>query len=116
MPRSKRDKKISLTQTRKKGKDEKNQLIERVRQLASEHNHIFVLTWENMRNQSFKDLRGVWGSSQFVFGKNAVMQVALGRTESDAHRPGLNLLTPYLAGSTALFFTNSEPDDVVQSV
>ena len=39
-----------------------------------------------MRNAKLKDLRAEWKESRFFFGKNRVMQLALGRAESDEYK------------------------------
>ena len=46
-----------------------------------------------MRNAKLKDLRTEWRESRFFFGKNRVMQLALGRTESDEYKTNLHYVS-----------------------
>lgn len=57
MPRSKRDKKISLTKTERKGLQWKQNIIEDIRQCVNKYPNIFVFSVQNMRNNLLKDLR-----------------------------------------------------------
>jgi len=42
MPKTKRNKQISLTKTQKKGSEHKSNLIEKVHALLSKHTHLYV--------------------------------------------------------------------------
>jgi mRNA turnover protein 4 len=48
----------------------------------------------------------------FFLGSNKVLQVALGRTPDDEHRPGLSALAARLRGDTGLLFTNMERNEL----
>ncbi|KPJ16646.1 mRNA turnover protein 4-like [Papilio machaon] len=114
MPKSKRDKKVSLTKTNKKGLVLKQKIIEEIRNSLSKYEHIFLFTVDNMRNTKLKDLRSEWKDSRFFFGKNKVMAVALGRTKSDEVEDQLNLLSKKLKGQCGLLMTNRNVGDVLQ--
>ncbi|KAL0901689.1 hypothetical protein ABMA27_006883 [Loxostege sticticalis] len=114
MPKSKRDKKVSLTKTNKKGLLLKQKTIEEIRNSLSKYEHIFLFTVDNMRNTKLKDLRNEWKDSRFFFGKNKVMAVALGRTKSDELEDQLNLLSKRLKGQCGLLMTNRDVADVMQ--
>lgn len=45
---------------------------------------------------------------RFFLGSNKVLQVALGRSAEDEHRPGLAALATRLRGDAGLLFTNME--------
>ena len=45
---------------------------------------------ENMRNSQLKDVRSRWKNDRFFYGKNRVMQLALGRTEAEEYKEGLH--------------------------
>ncbi|XP_045775214.1 mRNA turnover protein 4 homolog [Maniola jurtina] len=114
MPKSKRDKKVSLTKTNKKGLLLKQKTIEEIRNSLSKYEHIFLFTVDNMRNTKLKDLRNDWKDSRFFFGKNKVMAVALGRTKSDEVEDQLNLLSKKLKGQCGLLMTNRDVIDVLE--
>lgn len=114
MPKSKRDKKVSLTKTNKKGLLLKQKTIEDIRNTLSKYEHIFLFTVDNMRNTKLKDLRNDWKDSRFFFGKNKVMAVALGRTKSDEVEDQLNLLSKRLKGQCGLLMTNRDVSEVLE--
>lgn len=75
-----------------------------------EYSHIFVFSVENMRNNLLKDLRQQLGNGRCVdlisaihyyscvihrifLGKNKVLQLALGRNESDEYKDGLHFVS-----------------------
>ncbi|XP_055379571.1 mRNA turnover protein 4 homolog [Condylostylus longicornis] len=114
MPRSKRDKKISLTKTEKKGLQWKQKIIEDIRKSVEKYPNLFVFSIENMRNSLLKDLRQEWKkNSRFFFGKNRIMQIGLGRTKSEEIEPGLHKLSRRLIGQCGLLFTQRDKSEVI---
>lgn len=58
MPKAKRDKLVSLTKTKKRGtKEQKNKLIEEIRQAVADHEHVYVFDVSNCRTNHVKDIR-----------------------------------------------------------
>ncbi|XP_065205019.1 mRNA turnover protein 4 homolog [Planococcus citri] len=114
MPRSRRDKKISLTQTTKKGNDLKQNVIEKVQKAVGEYNHIFVFHTNNIRNGKLKKVRMLWRDSKFLFGKNKVMAHALGRDESSEVQPNIHKLAEKIEGQCGLLFTNKKKEEVIE--
>jgi len=114
MPRSKRDKKVSLTKTDKKGLQWKQKIIEDIRGSIEKYPNVFVFSVENMRNNLLKDLRQEWKKdSKFFFGKRRIMQIGLGRTKEDEIKPGLYKLSKRLLGQSGLLFTEREKNEVL---
>ncbi|KAK0163333.1 hypothetical protein PV327_007027 [Microctonus hyperodae] len=103
MPKSKRDKKISLTKTSKKGVALKQHIIDDIRTCIDKYARIFVFSVENMRNNKLKDLREEWKDSRFFFGKNKIMALGMGKTPNA------------LKGQCGLLFTN-KPHKKVQKL
>ncbi|KAG7199494.1 hypothetical protein KM043_014114 [Ampulex compressa] len=114
MPKSKRDKKISLTKTSKKGLVLKQQIVDDVRNCVEKYNQIFLISVQNMRNNKLKDLRIDWKDSRFFFGKNKVMALALGKSPEEEPAEGLHKLSNVLKGQCGLLFTNRSKDEVLQ--
>lgn len=104
---------MALTKTRKKGLDQKGELIEEIHKSVDKYSSVFIFSVENMRNSKLKDVREEWKRSRFFFGKTKVMQVALGRTDADEYMEGLHLISKKLIGNVGLLFTNASKDDVV---
>jgi len=114
MPKSKRDKKISLTKTDKKGVALKQKIVEDVRNCVAKFNSIYVFTYKNLRTDKMQDVRQEWKPSRFFFGKNKVIGVALGRTAEEEVQNDLHKLTKYIKGECGLLFTNCPKDEVLE--
>lgn len=62
-----------------------------IRFCVGKYPNIFVFQVQNMRNSLLKDLRQeLKKNSRFIFGKNRVMQIGLGRTKSEEVEPELH--------------------------
>ncbi|XP_026576977.1 mRNA turnover protein 4 homolog [Pseudonaja textilis] len=113
MPKSKRDKRVSLTKTTKKGLEVKQKLIEELRKCVDTYKRLFIFSVANMRNNKLKDIRSAWKHSRIFFGKNKVMIVALGHSPSDEYKDNLHEVSKHLRGEVGLLFTNRKKDEVV---
>uniref|UniRef100_A0A6M2DIZ4 Ribosome assembly factor mrt4 n=1 Tax=Xenopsylla cheopis TaxID=163159 RepID=A0A6M2DIZ4_XENCH len=113
MPKSKRDKKISLTKTDKKGLALKQQIINDIRSCVEKYSTIYLFAVKNMRNTQLKDLRTEWNNSRFFFGKNKIMALGLGRNEQDEIEDNLHKLSAELQGQCGLLFTEKSKEEVV---
>ncbi|GAB6028285.1 mRNA turnover 4 [Chamberlinius hualienensis] len=114
MPRSRRDKKVSLTKLRRKGLDLKQHLIDDIRENVSKYSQLFLFSVSNMRNTKLKDLRQNWNTSRFFFGKNKVMALALGKSPEDECKDNIHKLSNKLKGQCGLLFTNSTKEEVLK--
>ncbi|XP_028663266.1 mRNA turnover protein 4 homolog [Erpetoichthys calabaricus] len=112
MPKSKRDKKISLTKTAKKGLEAKQKLIEELRKCVDTYRYLFIFSVANVRNSKLKVIRTAWKHSRFFFGKNKVMMVALGKGCEDEYKDNLHKISKRLRGEVGLLFTNKTCEDV----
>lgn len=112
MPKSKRDRPVTLSKTKKKGKEHKEAIVDSIRNAVENYKSIYVFSFENMRNLKFKEFREQIKTSRFFLGSNKVMQVALGRSVSDEIQPGLHKVSKFLRGNTGLFLTNMPKEEV----
>ncbi|KAJ0074962.1 hypothetical protein Patl1_34571 [Pistacia atlantica] len=113
MPKSKRDRAVTLSKTKKKGREHKELIVNSIRETVENYNSIYVFSFENMRNLKFKEFRDqLKPTSRFFLGSNKVMQVALGRSVADEIRPGLYKVSKLLRGDTGLFLTNMSKEEV----
>lgn len=112
MPKSKRNKLVSLTKVKSKGSKLKEKLIEDVRDACDTYPNFFILDVENMRNNSLKEIRSHWQGSRFFFGKNKVMGVALGNEEKSAYKDNMHLIAQEINGFRGLMCTDSTPERV----
>jgi mRNA turnover protein 4 len=114
MPKSKRDRTVSLTVTKKKGLELKQNLIQEVRDSLDEYENLFIISIFNQRNQFLKDLRTNWDESKFLFGKNKVISLALGRGPESEYKDNLHKIVPFLLGNIGLLFTNKSKEEVLK--
>ncbi|XP_044736125.1 mRNA turnover protein 4 homolog [Chrysoperla carnea] len=113
MPKSKRDKKISLTKTSKKGLALKQQIIDDIRRCVEKFSSVYMFSVQNMRNDKLKDLRIEWTNSRFFFGKNKIMAIGLGRTPETEVEDKLHELAVCLRGQCGLLFTDKPKEYVI---
>uniref|UniRef100_A0A1I7X3S8 Ribosome assembly factor mrt4 n=1 Tax=Heterorhabditis bacteriophora TaxID=37862 RepID=A0A1I7X3S8_HETBA len=117
MPRSKREKDVSLTKVKKKTRAAKETLVDEVRHSVDAYDNIFVFTIDNMRSKRFISVRQHFKSnSRFFFGKNNVMMVALGRQLTDEYAANLHKISQQLKGQCGLMFTNLSMDEIIKYV
>ncbi|GAC73546.1 protein involved in mRNA turnover [Moesziomyces antarcticus T-34] len=113
MPRAKRAKVVSLTRTDKKTKENKANLIDKVRDAAQEYPYVWILGHHSMRNNYLKEVRDLWKGSKIFFGKLKVLALALGMTEEEEVRTGISGISQRLSGDVGLLFTDSPPAEVM---
>jgi len=112
MPKSKRNKLVTLSRTGLSGKNGKAKLIQSIRDSVENFTYIYIFSLHNVRSSTLKDVRTKWSTSRFFFGKNKVMQVALGKDKESEIKENINQLSQNINGNCGLLFTN-EPESKV---
>ena len=56
MPKSKRNKMVSLTKVKSKGKSGKEELVDKVQDSVGQYDNSYVLAFDNMRSGPFKTM------------------------------------------------------------
>ncbi|GFP93873.1 mRNA turnover protein 4 homolog [Phtheirospermum japonicum] len=113
MPKSKRDRPVTLSKTKKKGRAHKEIVVNSIRDAVEKYDSVYVFTFENMRNLKFKEFRDrLKSSSRFFLGSNKVMQIALGRSDADEIKSGLHKISKLLRGDSGLCFTSLPKEDI----
>ena len=112
MPRSKRNKVVSLTNVKKKGRGAKEEMVENIKQAVDGYKRCFALSFENIRTGPFKKVQNAMRDSKFFIGKNKVMQVALGRSPEEESADNTHLLSKYLRGQVCMLFTNKTEQEL----
>ena len=67
-----------------------------------------------MTNLSMNALKDYFKDSIFMIGKNKVIQVGLGRDETEEKKEGSSKLNQFLKGNCGLFFSDKDPDDIIE--
>ena len=75
MPRSKRNKVVSLTKVNAKGRDLKETMIETLRASMDSYSNLFHLKFENLRSSRMRDIRMDWKESRLYLGKNSIAKI-----------------------------------------
>ncbi|CAH3149398.1 unnamed protein product [Porites lobata] len=114
MPKSKRNRAVSLTKTKKKGLELKTGLVKEIQECVDNYAYIYVFSVENMRNSKLKEVRNEWKHSRFFFGKNKVMIIAIGRDREAEYKENLHKIANKLKGQCGLMFTNQAKEDVIK--
>ncbi|OEH73682.1 mRNA turnover protein 4 homolog [Cyclospora cayetanensis] len=120
MAPSKRAKVVSLTKTKKQktgnrssASQAKNLLIDGVRQMAEEEGmHIYVIEVHNQKNSLFKLARDALKPGKLFFGKNKVLQVALGSQPSTECLDNVYKLSKMLKGERGILITKHDLPEV----
>ncbi|XP_065086251.1 mRNA turnover protein 4 homolog [Ochlerotatus camptorhynchus] len=118
MPKNKRDQKVSLTKTDRKGLSNKQQIITDIQECRQKYDNVFLFTVQNMRNTKLKDVRSAWKNSRFFFGKNRVMQLGLKFVSDDTDEDpkleqDLEKLREQMVGQCGLLFTSEGKETVL---
>jgi len=115
MAKSRRGREVKLTKTRKLGMARKEALIMRIRESVDEYSHIVSFQVRNVRSTFMREVRQHFqGKGRFFFGKNKLMQIALGRDPESEYKAGLAEMSESLVGTCGLFFTDLPLDEVIE--
>lgn len=112
MPKSKRNKVISLTKVKKKTRDAKDKHIDSIRSCCEKYSRCFLVSIENERNTFMQEVRKRLRPSTIVCAKNKVMQLALGMTPSSECQDNIHKIANKISGPCALLFTDKAPVEV----
>lgn len=113
MARTKRAKVISLTRTKSKTREHKENFVDTVREAVQQYNYVYIFAVGNMRNAYLDEVRKLWAGSKIFFGKLRVIAKALGETPEEEIRPGLGKITSHLRGNVGVLLTDSPPAEVL---
>jgi mRNA turnover protein 4 len=115
MPKSKRDKEVTLTKVKRKGKESKSKLVDDIRQCVDEYENVFAFSVDNIRSSKLAAIRTHFKTDgRFFFGKNKVMALSLGRIAQEEYKEDLHRVSKLLNGQCGLLFTNQSIENVVR--
>lgn len=119
MAKSKRNKVVALTKTKKSNLlDKKSQFVKKVHSLISNYKYSYSFSYKNLTTLAMQSLRSYFKDenedSQFLLGKSTIFQVALGRNEEESVHPNMFRLSKTIKGNSGMFFSNKDPDFVIK--
>ena len=112
MPRSRRDRTVALTQTKKKESSAKDQLVDKIRTTVDSHKSLFVLGFEGLRSSHLQTIRVEFRDSRLFLGKNKVTQLALGKSAEEEYQDNLQHVAKLVSGSVGLLATDRSREEV----
>lgn len=112
MPRSRRSKLVTLAQTDKKGRENKERIFDEVREALDTHRYCWMFYLEDVRTPVLQDIRSDWAGSKLILGKRRVLEKALGDTLEQEYKEHLHKFARLASGVTGLLFTNEEVSTV----
>lgn len=112
MPRSKRSKLVTLAQTDKKGRENKERIFDEVRSALDEYKHYFVLRLDDVRTPVLQQIRSDWVGSKLILGKRKVLEKALGDKPEEEYKENLSQLAKICEGVIGLLLTNEDINTV----
>lgn len=112
MPKSKRNKVVSLTQTDKKGRENKERIFDEVRSNLDKYQYVWILNLESIRNNILQQIRGDWQGSKLLMGKQKVLQKSLGETLEEEYKENISKLSKIFEGVVGILFTDEKPEVV----
>ncbi|KAL6947156.1 mRNA turnover and ribosome assembly protein [Hanseniaspora vineae] len=112
MPRSKRSKLVTLAQTDKKGRQNKERIFDEVREALDTYKFCWVLHLDDVRTPVLQEIRQAWEGSKLLMGKRKVLTKALGEHVEQEYKENLSKLVKYCSGVSGLLFTNEDVDTV----
>ena len=117
MPKSRRQKMVSLTNVKKKGREGKEELVEKIQDCVGEYEYSYVLSFENMRSGPFKNMQSsMHNTTKFFLGKNKVMIRALGKHPEDEVEDNTHQLSRFLTGQVCLAFSSLDPTKFLEEM
>lgn len=114
MPRSRRSRLVTLAQTDKKGKENKERIFDEVREGLDNYRFVWLFLLDDVRTPVLQEIRSEWTGSKLILGKRRVLEKALGDTVEEEYKDNLHKFSKLASGVSGLLFTNEEVDTVTQ--
>ncbi|CCF55615.1 hypothetical protein KAFR_0A01770 [Kazachstania africana CBS 2517] len=112
MPRSKRSKLVTLAQTDKKGRENKERIFDEIREALDTYRYVWILHLDDVRTPVLQEIRTAWTGSKLIMGKQKVLQKAIGDNVTNEYKDNLHKLSKFFTGVTGLLFTNEDVETV----
>ncbi len=104
MPRSRRNKEVTLSKVKKApSREKKDNLVLKIQDAVEKYDHVVLLEVENQRNDLIKSVRAHFAQTGTIcMGKNNVMKLALGTGPENEVADKISQLSDNISGEVAL--------------
>eukprot|EP01071_Lankesteria_metandrocarpae_P015207 Lankesteria_metandrocarpae@DN9433_c0_g1_i1.p1 len=102
---------VALTKTKRKTQQWKRKRIDELQDVVSKYKNVYVLSFANQRNALVKALRDRL-SGKLFYGKNKIIQAALGTTPETEAADGMAKLSKMLVGERGVLFSDANKAEV----
>ncbi|KAH3666647.1 hypothetical protein WICMUC_005551 [Wickerhamomyces mucosus] len=114
MPRSKRSRLLTLAQTDKKGRENKERLFDEIRESLDTFKFVWIFHLDDVRTPVLQQIRQDWVGSKLILGKKRVLEKSLGDNIQEEYKENLSKFAKFIEGVSGLLFTNEDIDTVIQ--
>jgi len=114
MPRAKRSKVVHLQATKKKTREHKEGLLEKVKQYLKAFERVYLFEFENLTTAAFKEVFSTLEDSKFCLGKKKVIKMAFGKDENEEPYKNSHLVGKNIQGQVGILFTNLTHQKVLE--
>lgn len=108
MPRSKRSRLVTLAQTDKKSRENKDRIFDEVREALDTYRYVWLFYLDDVRTPVLQEIRSEWVGSKLILGRRRVLEKALGGTVEEEYKENLHKFSKLANGVSGFLFTNEE--------
>lgn len=112
MPRSKRSRLVTLAQTDKKSRENKDRIFDEVREALDTYRYVWLFYLDDVRTPVLQEIRNEWVGSKLILGRRRVLEKALGDTVEEEYKENLHKFSKLASGFSGFLFTNEQVDTV----
>eukprot|EP01070_Trichotokara_eunicae_P007442 Trichotokara_eunicae@DN5426_c0_g1_i3.p1 len=109
-----RTREVALTRVKKKTREDKDKIITNVHEAVQNYKNAYTFSVRDQRSGHVREARELLKPGRMFFGKNKVIGVALGKTESTELKAGLHKLSTMLSGTKGIIFSDQSPEEMKQ--
>jgi len=112
MPKSKRNKVITLSKVKKKDRSLKDKTVESIHSACEKFSRCYLIDIENERNTFMQEIRKKLRPGIIIHARDKVMQLALGMTPEQECQDNIHKIAQRISGKCCLLFTDMKPTEV----
>jgi len=103
-----------LTKVKKQASTQKGELVNRIREAVDKHESIYALGFQELRATHLQSIRVEFRDSRIFFGKNKIVQLALGKSSEDEYADNLRRVSEQMNGNVGILATDRPHEEVIR--